>query len=102
MGQSTELIETSAEFASLHEQARFSEIQNGMKANRSPISLGSIAFGLTDSALLAEDLDYDRDAKRFFVTSVRQKRILSTDGSGASREFAGLQCSATTCRVAGF
>ena len=88
MGQSTELIETSVEFAPLHEQARFSEIQNGMKANRSSISLGSIAFGLTDSALLAEDLDYDRDSKRFFVTSVRQKRILSTDGSGASREFA--------------
>jgi sugar lactone lactonase YvrE len=88
MGQSTGLIETSAEFAPLHEQARFSEIQNGMKANRSPISLGSMAFGLTDSALLAEDLDYDRDAKRFFVTSVRQKRILSTDESGASREFA--------------
>jgi len=88
MGQSTELIETSAEFAPLHEQARFSEIQNEMKANRSPISLGSMAFGLTDSALLAEDLDYDRDAKRFFVTSVRQKRILSTDESGASREFA--------------
>jgi len=88
MGQSTELIETSAEFVPLHEQARFSEIQNGMKTNRSPISLGSIAFGLRDSALLAEDLDYDRDTKRFFVTSVRQKRILSTDGRGASREFA--------------
>ena len=88
MGQSTELIETSAEFAPLHVQARFSEIQNGMKANRSPISLGSIAFRLTDSTLLAEDLDYDPDTKRFFVTSVRQKRIVSTDESGASREFA--------------
>jgi sugar lactone lactonase YvrE len=88
MGQSTDLIETSAEFAPLRKEPSFPEIESGLKANRSSISLSSMAFGLKDPALLAEDLDYDPDSKRFFITSVRQKRIISTDETGASREFA--------------
>lgn len=88
MGQSTELVETSTEFAPLRKETSFSEILRGMKANRSPISLGSMAFALKDSPLLAEDLDYDPGPKRFFITSVRQKRILWADDREASGEFA--------------
>jgi sugar lactone lactonase YvrE len=88
MGQSTEPIEASPEFAPLRNEASFSKIDNGMKANRSPISLSSIAFGLKDPALLAEDLEYDPDTKRFSIASIRQKIIVSSDQSGASREFA--------------
>jgi hypothetical protein len=88
MGQSTELIEASPEFAPLRNEASFSKIDNGMKANRSPISLSSIAFGLKAPALLAEDLEYDPDTKRFSIASIRQKIIVSSDQSGASREFA--------------
>jgi hypothetical protein len=88
MGQSADLRATSADFSALLKNANFTRIQSGMEANRSSISLGSTAFLLSDSGLLAEDVDYDPRTKRFFITSVREKKIVSTETSGASTEFA--------------
>jgi hypothetical protein len=88
MGQSTDLVEGSSDFAPLRKKGDFLRIQNGMKTNRSPISLGSTAFPLSDSGLLAEDVDYDPNTKRFFFTSVRERKIVSADANGTSSEFA--------------
>lgn len=77
MGQSTDLFETSTEFAPLRKQFGFAEIRRRMKANRMSIGLASTAFSLSDSNLLAEDLDYDPQANQFLVTSVREKKIIS-------------------------
>ena len=41
MGQSTDLLETSAEFAPVRKTRSFASVQSGMKANRSAIALGS-------------------------------------------------------------
>jgi sugar lactone lactonase YvrE len=87
MGQSTRLLETSSEFAPLRNLAGFSEIQRTMQANRSSIGLASTAFLLSDSQLLAEDLDYDPQAKQFLVTSVREKKIISI-ANRVIRDFA--------------
>jgi sugar lactone lactonase YvrE len=87
MGQSTRLLETSSEFAPLRNLAGFSEIQRTMQANRSPIGLASTAFLLSDSQLLAEDLDYDPHAQQFLVTSVREKKIISI-ANRVIRDFA--------------
>jgi sugar lactone lactonase YvrE len=43
---------------------------------------------LSDPGLLVEDVDYDPSAKRFFITSVREKKIISTEPGGASTDFA--------------
>jgi hypothetical protein len=88
MGQSTDLLATSPDFSALLKNASFTKIQSGMEANRSSISLGSTSFVLSDSGLLAEDVDYDPRSKRFFITSVREKKIISTEAGGASTEFA--------------
>lgn len=87
MGQSTDLLETSTEFAPLHDQTGFAEIQRMMKANLISIGLASTAFQLSDSKLLAEDLDYDSHAKQFLVTSVRENKIVST-ADGVIHDFA--------------
>jgi len=87
MGASTGLLGTSVEFAPLRNQAGFAEIQRTLKANVIPIRLGSTAFLLSDSKLLAEDLDYDPNAKQFLVTSVREKKIISTV-NGMIHDFA--------------
>lgn len=87
MGQSTVLLETSKEFAPLHDQTGFAEIQRMMKANLVSIGLASTAFQLSDSKLLAEDLDYDPHAKQFLVTSVRENKIVST-ANGVIHDFA--------------
>jgi sugar lactone lactonase YvrE len=88
MGQSADLGATSADFSALLKNANSTKIERGMEANRSSISLGSTAFLLSDSGLLAEDVDYDPRTKQFFITSVREKKIVSTEASGASTEFA--------------
>ncbi|MGO9401873.1 MAG: YncE family protein [Terriglobales bacterium] len=88
MGQSTDLLDTSAEFAQLTKGEGSASIRNGMKANCSPISLAVTAFALSDSDLLAEDVDYDPHSKRFFITSVREKKIIAADDKGTSSDFA--------------
>jgi sugar lactone lactonase YvrE len=88
MGQSVDLLAASPDFAVLLKKPNFAKIEDGMKANRSPVSLGSTAFLLPDSGLLAEDVDYDPGSKKFFITSVREKKIISTGTSGASADFA--------------
>jgi sugar lactone lactonase YvrE len=88
MGQFSELLETSPEFAAIREHPKFAEILDGMKKNRRPVSLGSAAFELLDSGLLAEDIDYDPHTKRFFITSVRHKKVVWVDGAGAGSDFA--------------
>jgi len=88
MGQSAELVAKSDEFAPLRQQPSMARIQRAMDANRSPVSLASVVFELPDAEILAEDIDYDRAGKRFFITSVREKRIVTSDVNGALREFA--------------
>jgi sugar lactone lactonase YvrE len=88
MGQSTDLLATSSDFAALLKNANFARIQNAMIANLSLISTGSTAFQLSDPSLLAEDVDYDPNTQRFFVTSVRKKKIVALEASGASADFA--------------
>jgi hypothetical protein len=88
MGQSTDLLATLPDFFPLRSQASFAGIQAKMKSNRSPISLASTALQLSDPGLLAEDVDYDPNTRRFFITSVREKKILFTDLSGSSSDFA--------------
>ena len=88
MGQSTELLQASEEFAPLRNTPAFAEIAKGMQQNRTPISLASTDFQLSDPALLAEDLDYDPGSKRFFITSVREKKIVTTDTTGVLHDFA--------------
>ena len=88
MGQYADLRATSADFSPLLKNENLTKIQGDMEANRSSISLGSTAFLLSDSGLLAEDVDFDPRTKRFFITSVREKKIVSAEAGGASTEFA--------------
>jgi sugar lactone lactonase YvrE len=88
MGQSADLIAKSADFSALAKNENFVKLRTGMEANRRPISLGSTAFQLSDSGLLAEDIDYDPRSKRFFVSSVREKKIVLIETSGANKDFA--------------
>jgi sugar lactone lactonase YvrE len=88
MGQSTDLISTLPEFAALKTEDGFALVQSVMKANLGPVSVGQLAFELSDDALQPEDIDFDPEAKRFYITSVREKKIVSSDRDGHVKEFA--------------
>lgn len=84
MGQS---IDLPPDFAPLLTKPEFAGIEPAMEANRRPVLLASTAFLLPDSSL-AEDVDYDPAARRFLVTSVRQKKIITVNEGGATADFA--------------
>jgi hypothetical protein len=88
MGQATDLPRAATEFEGLARDERFRSIAAGMKANEIPISGTTTAFTLHDTALLAEDIDYDARTKRFYITSVREKEIVSHDAAGGESTFA--------------
>ena len=88
MGQSTDLISTLPEFTSLKTEEGFAGVQGAMKANLSPVSVGRLAFELSDSELQPEDIDFDPGTKRFYITSVREKKIVASDDRGETKEFA--------------
>jgi hypothetical protein len=88
MGQANDILLTSPDFATLRQQPEFTDIAKRMKDNASPSTLATVAFTLKDTDLLPEDIDYDLTSKRFFITSVLEKRIISADAQDVARDFA--------------
>ena len=74
MGQTSELLETAPELAPLRASQDFAGIREQLAANRQPIAGSSTVFVLQDAGLLPEDIDYDRTGKRFFISSVLEKK----------------------------
>ncbi|MGA2538495.1 MAG: hypothetical protein ABSF53_20975 [Terracidiphilus sp.] len=88
MGQATNLLTTLPDFASILKRTDFAGLRSGMDANRKPVSRAATAFPLPDANLLAEDVDYDPAGHRFFITSVREKKIVAVQANGTSTDFA--------------
>lgn len=88
MGQTSEVVTSSADFAALRDDPKFKVLADGMAANQTPISRGSVAFDISDTGLVPEDIDYDPHSSRFFITSVRKKKIVSVDINGQAQDFA--------------
>ncbi len=76
------------DLASLQQQPAFAAVQARIAANRQPVAHAVTVFSLSDPELLTEDLAYDPAAQRFFVSSIREAKILAVDGrTGAARDF---------------
>lgn len=88
MGQSSDAIESLADFEALRKAPAFAAIRRSILKNRAPVAHSSLAFRLSDPRLLAEDIDYDAQRRRFFITSVLQHKIVSVDNRGNVTDFA--------------
>ena len=64
------------------------EAMAAIAGNRKPKATSTVAFTFVGPGLVPEGLAYDRGSDSFFVSSVRQRRILRVDWSRASRTFA--------------
>jgi sugar lactone lactonase YvrE len=87
MGQSTDQLLTSAEFAALREDPRFAAVRNQMAANTSPLSKAAGVFDIAEPGFVAEDIDYDPHRRRFVVTSIQKQKLISVDGKGVASDF---------------
>jgi sugar lactone lactonase YvrE len=76
------------DFASLRESREFGEIIQRVDENKRPVSHSTPVFTLAERDLIPEDIAYDPKTRRFFVSSVRQSKIVALLGATDSRDFA--------------
>ena len=88
MGQSSEIVEKLPDFEPLRQKKALEPVRASMAANRQPVARSTVAFHIRRPGLLPEDIDFDPSSKRFFLTSVLQRRIVSAVGEGPLVEFA--------------
>ena len=76
------------DLASLRKADGFAAVLTRLEANKRPRSHSVRAFTLPDPDLLTEDIAYDPGTGRFFVSSIREAKIVAIgkDG-GAARDF---------------
>ena len=76
------------DLTSLRQADGFAAVLARLEANKRPRSRSVRAFTLPDPDLLTEDVAYDPGAGRFFISSIREAKIVAIgkDGSGA-RDF---------------
>ena len=77
-----------ADFSSLLTSREFADIVQHINENKKPVSHSSASFTLAERDLIPEDIAYDPATRRFFVSSVRQSKIIALLGATDSRDFA--------------
>jgi len=86
-GQSSPGSLESPVFADLRKSERFKALETRMRANEEPVAKGSSVFEMPEAGLVPEDVDYDQVTRRFYVSSVLKREILSFDAEGHSAVF---------------
>ncbi|HEV2287665.1 MAG TPA: hypothetical protein VGR81_01790 [Candidatus Acidoferrales bacterium] len=88
MGQANEIVKTLPDFAALRASADFEKILERMAGSVQPTSHATKAFTIPDAGLVPEDIDYDGQSKRFFLTSVVERKIVTLGADGHLADFA--------------
>jgi sugar lactone lactonase YvrE len=69
-----------AAFTSLRGTPDFAAIIERVNQNKQPISHSTPAFTLPESDLIPEDIAYNPKTRRFLIASVRESKVVQTDG----------------------
>jgi sugar lactone lactonase YvrE len=68
------------DFTSLKDNPAFNIILDRTARNRAPVSHASVFATLPEKDLLPEDIAYDARSRRYFISSVRKHKIVTSDG----------------------
>src|SRR5579871_3361393 len=74
-------------FAELKKMPEFGKAVAMVNAARKPVSHSTTFLTLTAPDLIAEDIAYDATAGKFYLSSVRHRKIISIDRSGRAADF---------------
>ncbi|HEX5226784.1 MAG TPA: hypothetical protein VFW44_03705 [Bryobacteraceae bacterium] len=75
------------DFAALRSTPEFAAVVKQVEENKKAISHSATVFALSERDLIPEDIAYDPKTRRFLIASVRQAKIIETDGA-TTRDFA--------------
>ena len=73
--------------AALNKLAQSEVLSKRLEQNRKAVSRSTTVFRFGSSDLLTEDIAYDGETKRFLISSVRQRKIMSCDATGKCEDF---------------
>jgi sugar lactone lactonase YvrE len=73
------------DFSALRESDGFRAVLKQMDENRKSVTHSSEAFGLAEADLIPEDIAFDPKTRRYFISSVRTNRVVTTDGKPFAR-----------------
>ena len=74
-------------FAPWKEGADFQAILARLKAAAAPVSVSRLFSTIAEKDLIPEDITYDSASRRFYVSSVRHRKILSLTMDGKTNDF---------------
>jgi len=83
------------DFASLREKSEFAAVLKRNDENKKPVTHSTPAFTLAERDLIPEDIAYDPKTRRFFLSSVRQAKIVT----GGGKDFAKAPWSVLALRI---
>ena len=86
MGVTADLDADSA-LAPLRALPAWAPVAERIARNAEPVRRGDTVFVLPSRDMLAEDIAYDPRSERFFVSSMRERRILAVDRTGRAQDF---------------
>lgn|SRR5581483_10902510 len=75
------------ELAALKAKGKLDEIDKRVQENSQVVSKSQAVFRLSTPDLIAEDIAYDPGSQHFFISSMRQRKILRCEMSGKCADF---------------
>jgi hypothetical protein len=88
MAQESDLLDTLPDLEPLRAMPAYKTIRARAADNGRPIARSSLAFRVKDRTLLPEDIEYEAGTKRFFISSILQKKIVTATLQGDLTDFA--------------
>jgi hypothetical protein len=80
--------EKDSDFDSIKESDEFKAVLRKFENNRAPVNHSAVAFTIQQKGLITEGIAYDSSSETFYVSSVRQRKIVSINKAGAVKDFA--------------
>ncbi|HVU98412.1 MAG TPA: hypothetical protein VHE34_24475 [Puia sp.] len=87
-GAAKKNMEADKKFAWLVNNSRFQQVCRKVEENEKPISRATTILQFPDTGYLAEDIDYDRQGRSFFFTSILQHAVFRLSQKGSCQKFA--------------
>ena len=81
-------FQSDEDLASLKGFEPFEKLNKEIELLKRPLLNGTEAFGLTDKAFHPEGIAYSKKTKKFYLGSVRDRKIITVDKNGTVNEFA--------------
>ncbi len=74
-------------FARWRDEPEFRAVTARLDSNAAPIANAQLSHSLGDASLLAEDVVWDANGRRFLVSSIHRRKIVAVDRAGRITDF---------------